>query len=91
MELMPIFSGIIALASGVPMVFAPRLTHAKAKKSVAARISDLEAGADETYFEELRALRAYPVPATERRWLVVGMIQLVFGVVLLALGLTGKP
>ena len=66
-------AALMAIA-GVALLLYPQwvrnLTQA-ANQRHAARIAELEAGAPEVYFEELRDLKVYP-PTRPRTWRLIG-------------------
>jgi uncharacterized membrane protein len=90
MDYQSIFYGAVALGVGLPRVVAPRRSHALTQQDVAKRIAEIEAGAPERYFEEYRALRAYPVTSSGRKWLVTGWIFVATGLVALVAGFMGR-
>ena len=85
-----IWAGTIALGVGLPRVVAPRRSHALSRQDMAKRIAEIEAGAPESYFEEYRALKAYPVTSSSRTWLVVGWLLVVTGLLALVAGFIGR-
>lgn len=85
-----IFYGAVALGVGLPRVVAPRRSHALTQQDRARRIAEIEAGAPEAYFEEYRALKAYPVTSSGRKWLIIGWLFVVFGLLELVAGFIGR-
>ena len=75
--------GACALASGASLAVRPE----RRRRAWQSRIDALRAGAPERYFEELRALEAYPVPPSDRRLRLYGVALLLCGAVLTGLGL----
>jgi hypothetical protein len=69
-----IWFGTMALAVGLPRVVAPRRSLILSQQDQAKRIAEIEAGARERYFEECRALKAYPIASSGRHWLLMGWI-----------------
>ena len=85
MDLMSVWFGVCALASGGAIVAWPD----RKRRAWQARLDALRAGAPERYFEELRTLEAYPVPASNGRVRFSGVVMLGVGAVLIGLGVTG--
>lgn len=73
--------GVVNIAVGMRMLVQRGDSLAKAAK----RIADLDAGAPERYFEERRALVAYPAPATIKGWRIKGIALVVLGILLIGL------
>lgn len=90
MDYQMIWAGTVALGVGLPRVVAPRRSHALTQQDVAKRIAEIEAGAPESYFEECRALKAYPVTSSNRKWLVMGWLFVVAGLVAIVMGFIGR-
>ena len=90
MDYQMIWAGTVALGLGLPRVVAPRRSHALTQQDVAKRIAEIEAGAPESYFEEYRALKAYPVTSSSRKWLVLGWFFVVVGLAALVAGFMGR-
>lgn len=78
--------GALCLPSGLGMFIFPRKQRLAAEAKVRFRRQQLAAGAPELYFEEARALEAYPLPATDIRWRIRGAFFTVCSVALLVLG-----
>ena len=83
-----LFWGAFALVSGLPMAVRPIATRLKAQRKHEDRLSEIDAGANERYFEERRALIAYPPPQTDSKTRWVGYGLTVAGIVLLILGIS---
>jgi hypothetical protein len=66
-----IFKVIVAVA-GLMMVIWPHLFANHARRRHDERLADLAAGGDERYFEERRALEAYPPMAKLGAWRLLG-------------------
>ena len=79
--------GGIALASGLPMALAPRATRIKKERTRATRLAQIEAGQEESYFEERRALLAYPPPRTNFRTAFFGTVSILSGAALITIAL----
>jgi hypothetical protein len=87
---MSLFFGTIGLATGLPRVVAPRRSMLLARQDHAKRIAEIEAGAPEQFHEEYRSLKAYPVTSSDRRWVAIGWLFVVFGLVMIVAGLMGR-
>ncbi|WP_298191176.1 hypothetical protein [Novosphingobium sp.] len=90
MDYMSLFFGTIGLATGLPRVIAPRRSLQLAQQDHAKRLAEIEAGAPERFHEEYRALKAYPVPSSDRKWVAIGWLFVVFGLVSIVAGLLGR-
>ena len=89
MDYAAILAGTVALAVGLPRVVAPRRSLVLSQQDRSKRIAEIEAGAPEHYFEEYRALKAYPVTSSSRKWLIVGWLAVVAGSAVLVMGFMG--
>ena len=87
MNLLGLIVGISCIASGSMMLIFPRRTRLAAKAKSEDRKAELDAGASERFFEEGRALSAYPLLKTDGKWRARGMLLTVGGIVLLGLSL----
>jgi hypothetical protein len=61
------------------MLINARKKRLKTERRVAARLAALNAGAEEQYFEEKRALIAYPLLKTDAKWRALGAFLIVSG------------
>ena len=68
-----------ALVAGAALIWFPGRYRRRAERHRAERIAELRAGAEETYFEETRALEAYPVPGRDWHWRLIGALLIAFG------------
>ena len=78
-------AALLAVLAGLALVIHPspvREVTQAANKRRAQRIAELEAGAPETYFEELRDLKGYPGPTNIRTWRLLGAGLLLLGAVM---------
>ena len=55
----------LGMAAGLLLVAVPARLSKRIEAERAARLTEIEAGASESYFEEKRALQAYPSPLVE--------------------------
>jgi hypothetical protein len=67
------------------MLFFPRKRRLAAEAKLADRKAQLAAGGTERYFEEGRALEAYPLPSTDGKWRVMGAFFTICGITLVVL------
>jgi hypothetical protein len=84
-DLQSLFIGLPCLAVGLATLIFPRKRRLAAESNLAVRKAELADGASERYFEERRALDAYPLPATDGKWRVRGGLLTVSAIALLAL------
>lgn len=70
---------LFAIAAGTLLLIVPARMSRRSAKDRAARLSEIESGAEENYFEEKRSLQAYASPTLE--------ILRAAGLVLVSLGL----
>lgn len=82
MQLESLFVGLPCLASGLVMFLFPRRKRLAAEIRIATRKNQLAAGDPERYFEEGRALDAYPPPTTDAKWRIRGALLIALGVAL---------
>lgn len=85
MDLQSIIIGGCCIIAGVPMLLFPRRRRLAAEQRRETRITELDAGAEERFFEERRTFAAYPLAGTDRRWRMRGMLLVIAGATLLAL------
>lgn len=81
--------GALSLANGAFMLM-PKWRY-DAQRRRAKRIAAIEAGGPERYFEELRALKAYPLPAAGRRWTLRAIFVIVLGLGSILFAFVEKP
>lgn len=86
-NLQSLIMGIFCLATGLPMLLIAHRTRTEAKAATDARKAELAAGASERYFEEQRTLNTYPVPETDGKWRMRGLLFTGGGIILLGLSL----
>jgi len=67
------------------MLIFPRRIRLYAERKVAARKSELSARSSERFFEERRALEAYPPARTNALWRMKGACLTILGLALLGL------
>ena len=91
MNLQSMIIGSLALIGVLPMMIFPRRKRLKAEAIISQRINDLSNGAEERYFEERRAIEAYPPPKTDRGWLIRGALLSFAGLVLISLSVIPHP
>lgn len=90
MDYVAISAGVLLLATGLPRVIAPHRSLGRSQQDRAERIAEIEAGALERFFEEHRALKAYPVTSSRRKWVILGWLAAVSGLAMIATGIIGK-
>ena len=72
-----------AIAAGAVLIWFPGRYRRREEKRRAARIAELTAGAEESYFEERRALGAYPLPSRDWVWRLFGALLVGAGVLVI--------
>ena len=70
------YSDVILAAVGVILLIAPEILIGPKRRAREARLAELRAGAPETYFEERRALEAYPLTHRKWVWRLLGAVTL---------------
>jgi hypothetical protein len=85
MDLVSLSIGVVSLASGAPMLLVPRRSREKTQAVWKSRVAELNAGADERYFEEGRTLDAYPPIATDTKKRAFGGLLVVIGLALIVM------
>ena len=75
--------GGIALASGLPMALNPRVTRIKNERARTDRLAQIDAGQQESYFEERRALVAYSPPRADFKTGFLGTVSSLSGAILI--------
>ena len=78
----PVFA-ISALAAGTALILFPGRYRRRAEERHSSRLAELEAGAEESYFEEKRSLLAYRPIRSDRGWRGVGALLILIGLYLL--------
>ena len=69
--------GLPGIALGLALLFRAGPLRRSHEQERAARLTELEAGADEAFFEERRSLEAYPAPGVAAlRWLGGALVLL---------------
>ncbi|WP_395332332.1 hypothetical protein WBP06_04640 [Novosphingobium sp. BL-8H] len=77
--------GVATLIGGLPKALWPARKRAASVAQWQNRLAELDGGAPETYFEERRALCAYPPHRTDRGTRIGGIIAAAIGLALIAL------
>jgi len=82
-------TGVVFLISGAVSFFWPHSRHFGSSEHRQRRLRELDAGASEDFFEERRALEAYPpkVHVSQRTIALSGAAMMVAGACLIGLGL----
>lgn len=92
MDYFKLFLGTFVLLTSLLGLFGKRGTLFLSQKDWAARVAAIEGGAPERFFEEYRALKAYPPKPSwylrTRFWL---WFNVVMGVVMIVTGIVGMP
>lgn len=83
MNLMSLTIGGMCLISGASMVIFPK----RKREAMLARKAKLAAGTSERYFEERRAIEAYPPPKTDKGWRIKGIALALLGVAAVCIGI----
>jgi len=83
MNLLSLALGGMCIVSGTAMAIFPNKKH----EAELARKAELSAGASERFFEERRAIDAYPSPKTESGWRIRGIALTVLGVALIGISI----
>ena len=78
------YRGVLAIIVGAALLCWPRRLAGRAIAKHDSRLTELEAGAEEAYFEEKRSLQSYRPPQRELTWRIGGAFLLVLGIVMLA-------
>jgi hypothetical protein len=66
--------GVFWTVLGGALFLFPRAFESRAARNHSGRIAELEAGAPEAHFEELRELKAYPPPAKPTTLRLLGAV-----------------
>lgn len=69
----------LVIAAGVALLLFPRWHRKRAEGLHAARRAELDAGGEEAFFEERRALDAYPPARRDWLWRLMGAVLLAAG------------
>ena len=64
----------LMLAAGAALMWFPRKHRRNAERKHAARLAELDAGAEERFFEERRSLEAYRPAKSDTTWKLLGAI-----------------
>ena len=80
--------GILSLVSGIPMAVWPHRKRKAAQAAWSERLAQLDAGAEETFFEERRSLLAYPPYKSDRKMRAAGIFLVLCGIAMIALSIT---
>jgi uncharacterized membrane protein len=71
---------LLAMAAGVALMWFPGRWGRAIERRHAARLAELEAGAEEAFFEERRALEAYRPPKSDMApWRLLGALLFLLG------------
>jgi hypothetical protein len=89
-DYLALFAGTMSLWQGLRRVIAPRRSHSLELQNRNMRLAEIEAGASESFFEEYRSLKAYPVTPSHRVWQMAGWLWVLAGLLFLAMGFVGK-
>ena len=87
MNLQLLVIGGLALTTSIPTAIFPRRRREITEAAIAIRKAELAAGAPERFFEEGRAIDAYPPPRTDRGWLIKGVVLSLAGISCIILGI----
>lgn len=79
----------LAVALGAAVLWFPSRYRRAAQQRHAARLAEIEAGAEETYFEEKRALESYRPARRDRTWQLLGAGMVLLGALQVFIILTG--
>ena len=78
-DILSIVLGAGAIVAGIPMVLTPTKARENTEKIWQARLAELDAGAEERFFEERRTLRAYPPLRSDAKKRAFGAFLLLLG------------
>jgi hypothetical protein len=67
------------ILSGILLLWYPKRHRIEATRRHAARLAEIDAGADERFFEERRALLAYPPASSDPAWQSLGSLLFLLG------------
>jgi hypothetical protein len=84
-NLQSLIIGVPCLLSSLGMMIFPHKRRLRAEAKVIQRKAQLAAGAPERFFEEARSIDAYPLPATDTKWRIKGVLLAVCGLSLILL------
>ena len=65
---------VLLLAAGVALMVVPGRIRRRAERIHAERLAQLDAGGEESFFEERRSLEAWPPPRHDRSWRWLGAV-----------------
>lgn len=69
----------LAMAAGAALLWFPRQHRQNAQHNHAARLVELDAGAEERYFEERRSLETYRPAKHDLTWQILGAVLFLHG------------
>jgi hypothetical protein len=69
----------LAVAAGTALLWFPGQFRRLAQRRNAERLAELEAGGEESYFEERRALKAYAPTRRDFTWQLLGAVFVIIG------------
>jgi hypothetical protein len=69
----------LAMAAGAALIWVPAKYRQQAQSRHAARMAELDAGAEERFFEERRSLEAYRPAKSDRTWKLMGAALFLLG------------
>ena len=69
----------LAMAAGAALMWFPRKHRRDAERRHAARLAELNAGAEERFFEERRSLEAYRPAKADMTWKLGGALLFLLG------------
>jgi len=72
---------IIGLVLGLTLIVYPQRAAARTSDMNKSRITDLESGAPESYFEELRSLKTYSANTSQKTIRLFGILLVVFSLI----------
>lgn len=78
-----------AILAGAPMILSPNRARQSSEAAWRRRVSELEAGAEESFHEEQRALKAYPPLSSNAKKRAFGLLLVVLGGAAIVLSLFG--
>ncbi len=79
----------LAIAVGAALMWFPRNHRRAAERRHAARLAELDAGAEERFFEERRSLEAYRPAKSDTTWKLLGAVLFLLGALQVFLLITG--
>ncbi len=91
MDYFKVFTGTLVLTASLLALFGKRRLPYLSHKYWAERVAAIEAGAPERYFEEYRALKAYPPKPSNRRIRIGLWVNVGLGMLIIVTGIVGMP